>query len=104
MLSVKWIYERDGLRIEHVFEAERVSAAFNQEDPASAVKRQFPQQLMGRDVERAVVILDGPDLVGKSFDCGTVYVMNQNGRTVASYELGPSGINSAVLPEERLAA
>jgi hypothetical protein len=88
MFSVKWIYQQNGLEVNRIFEAERVATAFRNDGPPDSPRRQFNPTLFGREVERALVILGDGDLDDISIDCGKVYVMNQAGRTVASYDLG----------------
>lgn len=92
MFSVKWVYQQDGLETHRIFEAESVTAGFRNDGPPSTPTRQFAPQLMDRDVNSALIILGiGYDLNDRSIDCGKVYVMNQAGRTVASYDLGDPG-------------
>lgn len=89
MFSVKWVYENDGLLINRIFEAETVTVAFPDDGPPGSPRRQGAPQLMGRDVHSGLLIVGpGFDLDDRSIDRGKVYVMNQAGRTVATYELG----------------
>lgn len=91
MFSVKWQYYReDGAFIEQVFEAERVAYAADQRTlpPEKLELLQF----MDRDVAPAVLVMgadDGaPRYSGRSFNFGKFYVMNEHGKTVATYDLG----------------
>lgn len=92
MLAVKWIYERDGISIEHVYEAESVTTAFDNKTPpvvpGQPAPVRPPVQIWGREIGKAVSIIDGWNTMGRSFNCGKIYVM-QGGKTVASYDLGP---------------
>ena len=86
MLAVKWVYEKDGIHIEHVYEAETVTTAFDNNTP-SAVPPKPPVQIWGREIGNAISIIDGWVTTGRSFNFGKIYVM-QGGKTVASYDLG----------------
>lgn len=92
MFSVKWVYENDGLETHRIFEAESVTAGFRNDGPPSTPTRPGVPQLMGRDVHSGLLIVgSGFDGHERSIDCGKVYVMNQAGKTVASYDLGSPG-------------
>lgn len=112
MLTVKWQYTVNGVQVEHLYEAENVTGAFPEIQPPGAASRQNPTpHVCGRYIDRPTVILDGYDLTGRSFGNGKVYVMNEGGKTIASYDLGDGmvvyddrGIPSPVGSGERTAA
>lgn len=90
MLAVKWMYDRDGVQVEHVYEAETVTAAFAGV-PANTPKLvggEGPVTVWGREVDSSLVVINGYNIDGRSFNCGKIYVMS-GGKTVASYDLGP---------------
>lgn len=85
MFTVKWVYRTKDGSVTHLFKADRVSYAYRD---ASRPAADY-MQLHGRDVPvSGLVVMDGYDMGGSSFDCGTIYVMNEAGKTVDSYRLG----------------
>lgn len=101
MFTVKWSYERDGGHFERIFEAETVDVGFDNRGPGTG---QASLEMQGRHVPpNGLVVLDGYSTLGMSFDCGKLYVMNDKGSTVGSYDLGPviggTGVPPAPQPD-----
>lgn len=84
MFTIKWIYKIRGGTAERIFSASEAGAAFNDGDKPVAAR------WASRDVHRSLFVVGFPhDLESSiSLNCGKVYVMNEAGKTVASYDLG----------------
>jgi hypothetical protein len=99
MFTINWTYKIEDMQVHHIFAAERIDFAFRDCIPGAG-QAPLPKEFMGRMVTKSLAVLEGYDLAGRSFDCGTVYVMNEHGKTVAHYELGdPPASLAAALPE-----
>jgi hypothetical protein len=89
MFSVKWDYEVDGIARSRVIEADQVNVAYDNRPPDCPAES---QKLGVYHVpQRGVVVLGNPHNGAESMALtfGKVYVMNGDGRTVATYTLGP---------------
>jgi len=87
MLTVKWCTESFGATRERVFETETVEVAWPDQNPAD-----FPRKLGIYDVpDTGLVAIGNPHQGAESmaFAHGKIYVMNDKGKTVASYQLAP---------------
>lgn len=104
MFTVKRIVRTELGEVTRLYEADSVEAAFRDEPPPGArCWLSAPWQIDGRRfVERALVIVNDA-FGGRSFDRGTVYVMNRDGATVSKYVLDDS-IQPVSRPLEEIAA
>lgn len=94
MFTVKWVLKTTRGEITRMLQAEDVKIACAKVNPPGSGTTVIPLPWMvdGRVVEKALVILDGPSLHGRSFDCGTFYIMNEQGATVGKYVLSEDPI------------
>ncbi len=108
MFTVKWIVNTPFGEQIRIFEAKEVAVAYRDKMPEGYGDPTIPSipsievarwELAGRPVGRQLLIMDPyePNFAGRSFDVGTVYVMNESGATVGKYVLDPS-IQSAAEP------
>jgi hypothetical protein len=94
MLTAKWCYDDDGVSRERVFETPTVDVAYP--NPC----QDGPKERRGPMLGVYSVPLGGLVVIGNSADgaesmafaFGTVYVMNDHGRTVATYRLPPNPV------------
>lgn len=100
MLTIKWIVRTDKGEVIRMYEAKSVSVAYRNEDRPPAGSLAPPWCVDGRPVLTSLLILDPNDgLSGRSFDCGTVYVMNESGATVGKYVLSDEMVATPDIPQ-----
>lgn len=94
MFTIKWVYKTARGEITHMYQSEQVDIAYKNSLPPGTPEPSAPWKVQGRIVEKSLAILDGHGIFGRSFNCGMIYVMNDQGATVGKYIL-----DDKVLPE-----
>ena len=96
--TVKWEYTLDGVLRSRIIEADQVNVAYDNRVPLDRGRDHEEAKLGVYPVGRSgCVVLGNPSDGGESMSLtfGKVYVMNRDGRTIATYTLadpeGPQG-------------
>lgn len=107
MFSIKWIVRTALGSITRMYEAEDVIAAYRDELPPPGCAQTLKQwEVADRPVDCALFIMDpngtsGDRFAGRSFDTGTVYVMNETGATVGKFVLSDAVVDNSTAATDR---
>lgn len=98
--TVKWVYKVDGILRERVIEASQINVAYDDRPPSQEPATTDGPMLGIYSVDRTGIVVignpgEGSESMALTF--GTVYVMNKEGHTVATYRLAdPEGLRNVV--------
>lgn len=101
--SVKWkTSSPDGTERHRIFSTDQFQYAGRNSPPHGAPEAHTPKLGVYNVPPDGLVVIGNPHCGADSiaFGCGTIYVMNEAGKTVATYHLGEGDYEIAEIPKQ----